>query len=129
MPHESFGRNRGFRIDAFKACPWLVKYAHEPKPESPRERLFREQADRVALSNAKTRSDLVDAVQLHHVLQAIFATVRTQWSRVSERCASDIAAMSDPQEVRTRLETEFAEVGNQLHSVVGKIAGALESVE
>jgi hypothetical protein len=125
MPHRRRGK-RSFLIDVREACRWLVNHANEPRAESQRERLFREQADKVALKNAETRRNLVDAVQVHEVLRGIFSVLDRQWRTLADQSSSDLVAMHDPQDVRERLTTEFAAAGQRLADAVGDMASALE---
>lgn len=127
MPHEQPGKaNAGFEIDPAKALPWVLTYALEPPKESQRERLAREQADKVALDNANRRGELVDAVMVDQVLKALAVGIASQHKTITNRCAHEFASISDPQRIRERFTEEFATTGEALAALVGDLAAACE---
>jgi phage terminase Nu1 subunit (DNA packaging protein) len=125
MPHEVPGKSQaGFRIILAAACPWVVKYALEPPPESQKERLARAQATKVERENAEAFGQLVDAVQVEGVLQAYAVTLNTQQKTIVNRVSHEFAGITDAQRIRERLTEEFATCGEALHGVTADLATA-----
>lgn len=129
MPHEQPGKtNAGYLIHLRQALPWVLTYALEPPKESQRERLAREQADKVALENAHRRGELVDAVMVDEVLKALAVAIAGQHKTITNRCAHEFASISDAQRIRERFIEEFAAAGSALHALVGDLAATCERV-
>lgn len=127
MPHEQPGKtNAGFAIDLRKALPWVVTYALEPPKESQRERLAREQADRLALENAHRRGELIDA-QLHgEIVKTLASSTSQLLEAVASRCANELAGITDPAAVHARVKEEHRGIRRTMASIVGEFADGLD---
>lgn len=127
MPHEVAGKvNAGFQIDLSKALPWVLTYALEPPKESQRERLAREQADKVALDNAARRAELLAAPAVSEVLRSLVSGVIGQLDAMDNRCASEFAGIVDPARMRERLREEHRVVRTAMAATTRELAEACE---
>ena len=123
MPARNAGRRGSpVQIDVEQAVPWVLRHLMAPIPE--RERLAREQADKVALANAETRRNLV---YTHHVRQVVqnMLTSLDECMQVDDDLAEQIAGTDDPARirsilmdwsrgVRTQYAARLASVGSRL---------------
>lgn len=126
MPCTGGGRHgAAARVDLEQALPWVVA-RRDSRPDSQRERLAKEQADKVALENARTVGDLVDAGMVGHVLARLATEISAQHGTIVNRCTHEFAALADPQRMRERLQQEFATMGEALYAVIGDLAEKLE---
>jgi phage terminase Nu1 subunit (DNA packaging protein) len=86
----------------------LVRFlaAREYQPGSQRERLAKEQADKVALDNAAKRGELLHADHVAEVLTSLAANLGAQLDALPGRCASELAGLNEPGVIRARLLDE-----------------------
>lgn len=111
MPAKRSGR-KGDRveIDTAAAMPWLLDRASKdaaPRADSQRERLAREQADKVALENAVKRRELVPSDQVEAVALELIARIGSALDGVPGRLANELAGTADPSEIRARIAEEL----------------------
>lgn len=126
MPCTGGGRHgAAARVDLEQALPWVVA-RRDSRPDSERERLAHEQADKVALENARTRGELVDAGMVDSTFAKFAAEIHAQHQTITNRCAHEFASLADPQRIRERLREEFAAMGECLSTVAGEIAEQCE---
>jgi terminase small subunit / prophage DNA-packing protein len=126
MPCAGGGRHgAAARVDLEQALPWVIA-RRDTRPDSQRERLAREQADRVAIDNAERRGELVDAQMVDVTLSRFAAEIKAQHQTIVNRCAHEFAAVTDPQRVRERLLEEFTAMGERLSAVAGDLADKCE---
>lgn len=123
MPHEGGGRpGNPYTIKVREALPWLVSNRTE-KPGSERERLAKEQADKFAIENAKSRGELIQSQHVEDVISAALASLSTQLEGLPGRMATPLSSIEDPALVRSQLQDEtrrirdsyaqqFAELGD-----------------
>ena len=106
MPNKGGGGHGETRsINVRQAIPWVVANRTE-KPGSERERLAREQADKVALENAKTRGEHIIAQQVEDALAAAIAGLASQLDGHPGRMATPLASIDDPALIRSKLQDE-----------------------
>jgi phage terminase Nu1 subunit (DNA packaging protein) len=109
MPSENGGRNgRGVQIDPAAAIPWVIN--HREPAGSQRERLAKEQADKVAMENETRRGRLIDIAIVEEVLMVKAAYLAQAHDAVSGRLAHELAGITDPGLIRTRLLAEMREI-------------------
>ena len=114
LPHRNSGRQgRTVSIPLAEALPWLAKHRANAS-DSQRERLAKEQADRVALANAAQRGDHMLRSQVEPVLMTLAANLSASLDAIAGRLATELASVSDPAQVRQRLLAEHREVRAQL---------------
>jgi len=111
MPAVRSGRaGAKVQIDTAVALPWLLGRASEraaPTPDSQRDRLAREQADKVALENAQRRGELVPIAQVRAVASELVSRLGSALEGLPGRLANEIAGISDPAEIRARIGDEI----------------------
>ncbi len=96
-------------IDPVTAIDWEVEHARveaSPKPGSQRERLAKEQADKLALENAKRRSELVLASYVSEIFNGLAADISARLDGLPGRVANELAGINDPAQIRSRLLDE-----------------------
>lgn len=122
LPSKKSGRNRVIRVrDLLR---WLA--GRDAQPGSERERLAKEQADRVALDNAKKRGELIYAWQVADVLNTMAATLSAQLDSLPGRVAGELAGMTDAADIRALLLRETRAIRSSMAEHVGKLAEAAE---
>jgi phage terminase Nu1 subunit (DNA packaging protein) len=117
------GRNR------LVLLPDLIKYlaAREYQPGSQRERLAKEQADKVAIENATKRGEFIFAGQVTDVFAALGADLAARHDAVPGRVASEFAGITEPAVIRSRLLDELRGVRAAFADAGAKLADALGS--
>ena len=85
-------------------------------------RLTREQADRAALQNAVRRGELLIAAEVHQVNLEIAADFAGRVDGIPGRVAGELAAITDPGEVRARLVIEMRALRSGFADAILKIA-------
>lgn len=110
MPHEGGGKpGNPYTINVRDALPWVVANRTE-KPGSERDRLAKEQADKVAIENAQSRKELIKAQHVEDFTAAALATLSTQLDGLSGRMATPLSSIEDPALVRSRLQDEVRRI-------------------
>ena len=112
LPHDGGGRGNRIVIDLDRALPWLIDNRGAP-PGSERERLAKEQADRLALQNAETRRELVRADHVSWFVGEALGQLKEQIMGLPGRLATQLASIDDPAITRSTLKSEAARI---LHS-------------
>lgn len=110
-------------IDVTKALPWVLS-RREP-PGSQRERLAKEQADKVALENGVKRRELIHVAQVSDVLSTLAADLAARHDALSGRVANELAGISEPAVIRERLLDEARGVRAAVADAVAKLAESL----
>lgn len=123
------GRGRGHRvqIDPPRAIPWVIS-RREPAG-SQRERLAKEQADKVALENAAKRGETILAGQVADVLSTLAADLAARHDAVPGRVAGEFSGINDPAVIRQRLLDELRVVRGAFAIAIDKFADALGTAE
>lgn len=107
MPHEGGERTgKPVRIEPAKAIEWEIeeaRFERAERGESQRDRLAKEQADKVALANAVERENHMLRTQVEPVLLTMVAELGADLDAIAGRLASELANLSDPAEIRQRL--------------------------
>lgn len=126
MPHEGGGRKGAeCRIDPAKAIEWEIDEARFEKSErgtSQRDRLAKEQADKVALENSAARGDHMLRSQVEPVLLTMVATLAAGLDAISGRLAGELAGVSDQATIRQRLLAEHRGVRAGLADAIRELA-------
>lgn len=126
MPHNGGGASGvKLEIDIKTAIPWVVRNRTE-KPGSERERLAKEQADKVAIENAKSRGELLMSPHVEDAIAAALATLAAQLDGLAGRMATPLASIDDPATIRAslmdetrRIRTAYAEQLSELADIAG----------
>lgn len=123
------GRGKGHVVTVTpeKALPWVLS-RREPHG-SQRERLAKEQADKVALENARKRGEMIFSSQVAEALAALGADLAARHDAVPGRVASEFAGTTDPAVIRSRLLDELRVVRAAFADTAAKLADALGSTE
>jgi phage terminase Nu1 subunit (DNA packaging protein) len=127
MPGDAGRRGKECRIDTAAAIRWLVdrgstKRSASSGDDSERERLNREQADKVALQNAQTRKQLVRREHVQLVLLESNALLAGQLDGVAGRLANEIAGTTEPAKIRQLLLDEHRRIRSAYADALGKLA-------
>lgn len=118
----------GYDIEPAAAFEWELERAKSgAKEPTAREWLAREQAEKFALENAKTRGELIDAGVVNQVLTSICSAVNTQFKTIQARCTHEFAGISDPQRIRERFGEEFSAASDSIASLLNGLADACEA--
>lgn len=125
MPSDRSGRARkSVSIETATAIPWLLeRAASQVKREegSERERLAREMADGKALDNAARRGELVNVAHVRAVMLAAVSQLGAELEGVPGRMANELAAISEPAEIRARLLGQLRGVRSSYADRLGKL--------
>ena len=125
MPAERSGRKGAeVAIDIAAAIPWVINY-REP-PGSQRERLAKEQADKIAMQNETQRGRLIDVAIVEEIWMAKAAHMAQLHDAVAGRLAHEFLGSTDPGINRSRLLAELREVRDSIAKFTLGIADALE---
>lgn len=128
MPHRSGGRSgREVHIDPKLAIPWVVSNREAPEG-SQRDRLAKEQADKVALDNAQKRKEMIYAWQVSDGLNSMAAELAASLDALPGRVANELAGISDAGQIRVILLRECRAVRGSVARHLGQLADAGESV-
>lgn len=106
---DDAGHGNEATVDTTAAIPWLIEEARKGvrhEPGSARDRLAAEQAERVAMENAERRGELVPVGTLGEVLNDLAATLAADLEALPGRMAAELAGMTDPGQIRQRLQHE-----------------------
>lgn len=112
------------QIDPTLAVPWVIN--HREPAGSQRERLAGEQADKVAMENEARRGRLIDVALVEETMMGLAAHLARSHDAVSGRMAHELAGISDPGLIRTKLLEELREIREDAAQFSGRTAGALE---
>lgn len=125
MPATRKGRQGAqVSIDPYLACPWV--YAHrEEAPGSQRDRLAKEQADKLALENARRRGELIFSHQVAESLSKLAAELSARLDAVAGRTASEFAGITDAGTIRRRMLDELRNVRAAFADTTAELADAL----
>ena len=126
LPATRVGRE--YRIDAGGAIEWELEQAAQAAVGangSQRERLAKEQADRVALDNARRRGELIYSSHVGTVLATMAADLVARLDAVPGRCAGELAGIKDPALIRARLREEMQAVRGAFAVAVDKLADSI----
>ena len=125
MPCERTGRQRvRVEIDPALAVPWVVD-RREPAG-SQRERLAKEQADKIAMQNEAQRGRLIDVALVEETLMGLAAHIAQAHDALPGRLAHELAGISDPGLIRAKLLAEMREIRDGASQFGVRTAGALE---
>ena len=128
MPAVHSGRQRSkASIDLRQAMPWVI--AHREARGGERERLASEQADKIALENARKRGELLHADQVAEVLAKLGAELAARHDAVPGRVAGELAGLTDPGVIRGRLLEELRAVRGAVADAAAELADALGADE
>lgn len=106
MPVLSAGKaGREYEIEPSAAIDWEVEQAKASRAggESQRDRLAKEQADKVALENAVRRGELAKVAHFRAIAAAAISHLNAELDGIAGRLANELAGISDPAEIRGRL--------------------------
>lgn len=110
MPHEGGGGHGETRkISVRKALPWVVANRTE-KPGSERERLAKEQADKLAIENSQSRRELLKADHVQDILWSANSSLALQMQGLPGRMATELASIDDPALIRSTLLNEVRRI-------------------
>lgn len=127
MPAERSGRKGAeVTIDIVAAIPWVID-RREP-PGSQRERLAKEQADKVAMQNEMQRGRLIDIGVVEEVLMARAAHSAQAHDAVAGRIAHEIAGNTDPGFIRAKVLAELREVREGEAQFLLRTADAIDRI-
>ncbi len=133
MPVLSRGRNGNpSAIHPATAIDWEVEHARveaAPKPGSQRERLAKEQADKLALENAKRRSELVLASYVSEIFNGLAADISARLDGLPGRVANELAGITDPAQIRSRLLDECRAIRSGVAGYCLQLANTPPDVE
>ena len=128
MPVTRTGRQRkALRISLALAMPWII--SHRESRGGERERLASEQADKIALENARKRGELLHADQVAEVLAKLGAELAARHDAVPGRVAGEFAGLTDPGVIRGRLLDELRGVRGAVADAAAELADALGADE
>lgn len=94
-------------------------------PGGERERLAREQADKVAMDNAEKRGELIPADYHADAMSSFAASVAQQLEAIPGRLAGELAGMTDPAAIRARLQDECRSARSELARTIEGLPGVL----
>lgn len=120
MPHRPGRGKRPAQIVLAEALPWVLHHRMAP-PGSERERLAKEQADRVALDNAVKRGELVYASHVDEIMATMSADLVALLEALPGRAAAPAAGKSAA-EVRSILLDEVRRVRGAFAEAIGALA-------
>lgn len=108
MPVLAAGRpGRECQIEPGHAIDWEIAQARagrkQEKTETQRDRLAKEQADKVAIENAVRRGELAKVAHFRAVATAAVSYLSSELDGIAGRLANELAGISDPAEIRQRL--------------------------
>ena len=110
MPNEGGGGHGETRtINVREALPWVVANRTE-KPGSERERLAKEQADKIAIENAQSRKELIKAQHVEDSIAEALANLTTQLDGLPGRMATPLSSIEDPALLRSKLQDEVRRI-------------------
>jgi len=126
LPATGSGRpGSEYQIDPAVAIEWEIEQARYERPEkggTQRDRLAKEQADKVALGNAVEREQHMLRAQVEPVLMEMAADLSARLDATASRLANDLAAISDPADIRQRLLRELRGVRAGVADHLGQLA-------
>jgi phage terminase Nu1 subunit (DNA packaging protein) len=116
------GRGKGHLVTVTleQAMPWVL--ARREPAGSQRERLAKEQADKVAIDNAAKRGEVVFLPMVSDVLNEMAATLAGQLDALPGRVASELAGLTDPGQIRGRLLDETRGIRGAIADAGAKLA-------
>lgn len=117
------GRGNPVEVDIAVALPWVMS-RREPQG-SQRERLAKEQADKIALENAVKRGELIHTSHVADVMSSLGADLAARHDAGPGRLAGELAGLSDPAVIRQRLLDEFRGIRGAFSDAIAKLADAI----
>lgn len=130
MPAKRGRKGRELQIDTVLAMKWLHDYWSAPtrgKPLGERERLAREQADRLAMQNEATRNQLVYADQVGSLVSAAVSELDNLLSDVPDRLAAPLANETNAALAREILLTEHRRIRAAYATALKDLADRIEA--
>lgn len=129
LPAINAGK-RGQRVEIGldDAMPWLIDNRGAP-PGSERERLAKEQADRLALANAETRQELIRAEHVSWFLGEALGGLKLQLLGLPGRLATQLASIDDPALARSTLKNEMTRVLESYKAALDEVMDKAEDNE
>lgn len=120
MPHSRNGRR--YQIALEDALPWVMEFLQQPyHSQSESERLRKEQADKVALQNETTRSNLVRVDHMRAVVARMDQALSQHLEGSADRLAVHIAGETAPAMIRQTILNDHHAVqfayGQKLQSI------------
>jgi phage terminase Nu1 subunit (DNA packaging protein) len=132
MPASGSGRSGSeYEIDPAVAIDWEIEQARFDRVEkggSQRDRLAKEQADKVALANAVERGNHMLRSQVEPVLLSLAAELGASLDAIAGRLASQLAGLSDAAAIRQLLLAEHRGVRGRVADHLRQLAGGLRDV-
>jgi len=129
LPADNAGkRGQRIEIDLDAALPWLIDNRGAP-PGSERERLAKEQADRLALQNAETRRELVRAEHVERTIGEALGLLKEQINGIPGRLATQLSSVEDPAMCRSLLMAESSRILDSYKTALEDLAQNLEVSE
>jgi phage terminase Nu1 subunit (DNA packaging protein) len=126
MPAKRSGRQgQTVRISLAAALPWVV--ANKETAGSERQRLASEQANKLALENARRRGELIYADQVAECLSRLAADLAARHDALPGRLAGELAGLNDAATIRGRLLEELRAVRRAFADATAELADALGS--
>ena len=126
MPAVRTGRQGAeVEIDPGPAIDWEIEQARAGRrgaSDSQRDRLAKEQADKVAMANAVEREDHMLRSHIEPVLMEMAAHLGARLDSIAGRLANQVATLSDPADIRIRLLTEHRAVRSAVAEHLRKLA-------
>lgn len=105
----------------------LIRFlAARDEPGSQRERLAKEQADKIALENARRRGELILVEHVEELFTTLAAELAARHDAVPGRVANEFAGISDAAVIRQRLLDEMREVRSAVADAAIKLAEPLD---
>lgn len=107
--------------------PFLADPKSEPHTngerslEAERKRLIREQADREALENARTRGEVIPVEQVEQIFTATIALVVNRLEGVASRLANELVNIDNPAVIREKLLIEHRAIRKAIADGLGDL--------
>ncbi len=120
MPHTGGGRGKALTIDLDQALPWLIDN-RGAAPGSERERLAKEQADKLALQNAQTRRELIRSEHVAWFVGEALAQLKELIMNLPGRLATKLASIEDPAVARSELLSESTRILESYQAALEKV--------
>lgn len=107
----------------------LIRFlaARDYEPGSQRDRLAKAQAIKVELANAQRRGELIFADQVAEALSTLAADLSARHDALPGRLANELAGLTDPAVIRSRLLDELRAVRGAFADASAKLADTLGS--
>jgi phage terminase Nu1 subunit (DNA packaging protein) len=96
-------------IELAQALPWVLA-RRDRRPDSQRERVAREQADRLALQNAQSRGELITRGSVSAAIEECFGLLIGELDGLPGRLGMELAAANEPAVISARLRAELMRI-------------------